>query len=211
MEQLKKEQRLDLHVSEKNSDSKFSTDYLFGESRGQMFGIMECEGNNGNILALRAFSGQYNGAWYIKGWVPPLINIDEFDKLVSRTDKKIKFLGKEIEKQTRDVQRQRLKAKRKRLSQELMKDIHKLYTVYNFRSETAKLSDFFSGGIPTGSGDCCAPKLLNYAIQNNLKPLSLAEFYWGKENKSKTRKHGVFYSSCKEKCQPILGFMLCGL
>jgi tRNA pseudouridine32 synthase/23S rRNA pseudouridine746 synthase len=62
-----------------------------------------------------------------------------------------------------------------------------------------------------GVGECCAPKLLNYAALNGLKPLGLSEFYWGKENKSGTRKHGEFYPACAEKCQPILGFMLCGI
>ena len=83
----------------------------------------------------------------------------------------------------------------------------------NFRGETKPLNDIFQdkNGIPTGTGDCCAPKLLNFAVKNNLTPLGLAEFYWGKENKSATRQHGRFYQSCTSKCQPILGFMLCGL
>lgn len=66
-------------------------------------------------------------------------------------------------------------------------------------------------GIPTGTGDCCAPKLLNYAARNRLKPIGISEFFFGRENKSETRKHGEFYPSCKIKCEPILGFMLCGL
>ena len=39
----------------------------------------------------------------------------------------------------------------------------------------------------------------------------LAEFYWGRENRSGNRRHALFYPSCEEKCRPILGFMLCGL
>ena len=65
-------------------------------------------------------------------------------------------------------------------------------------------------GIPVGSGDCCAPKLLNYAAKRQRKPLSIAEFFWGKETHSRDRLEGEFYSSCLDKCQPLLGFMLCG-
>jgi hypothetical protein len=94
-----------------------------------------------------------------------------------------------------------------------MQDIHRLYTLTNFRGELRPLTEAFtaSGGIPTGTGDCCAPKLLNQAIQKCLLPLGMAEFYWGRENSSQTRHHGRFYPSCDTKCTPILGFMLCGL
>ena len=108
--------------------------------------------------------------------------------------------------------RSSLVKQRKLLSQNLMKEIHSLYNISNFRGETMPLNDIFIGnGIPTGTGDCCAPKLLNEAARRRFIPKGLLEFYWGKENPSKTRQHGHFYTSCIDKCQPILGFMLCGL
>jgi len=82
--------------------------------------------------------------------------------------------------------------------------------LYSSSLETRPLTELLSGNIPTGAGECCAPKLLNYAALNGLKPVGLSEFYWGKENKSGTRQHKQFYPACVEKCQPILGFMLCG-
>ena len=96
---------------------------------------------------------------------------------------------------------------------DLMQQIHRLYRLKNFRGQEISLFSAYSGknGIPTGTGDCCAPKLLNLAASRGLIPLGLAEFYWGRENRSKSRIHGHFYPSCREKCQPILGFMLCGL
>ena len=57
---------------------------------------------------------------------------------------------------------------------------------------------------------CCAPKLLNQAALAGLAPLSLAEFYFGRENRSQTRQHGRFYAPCTDKCSALLGFMLCG-
>lgn len=94
-----------------------------------------------------------------------------------------------------------------------MQDIHSLYRLHNFRGEQCSLFDLFgdTNGIPTGTGDCCAPKLLNLAARNGLQPLGLAEFYWGKTNKSASRQEGYFYPACQDKCGPILGFLLCGL
>ena len=64
---------------------------------------------------------------------------------------------------------------------------------------------------PAGSGECAAPKLLQYAFAHGLKPLALAEFWWGIAPKSEIRQHKKFYASCQSKCQPILGHMLDGI
>jgi hypothetical protein len=108
---------------------------------------------------------------------------------------------------------------RKGLSRRSMRAIHELYRVHSFGNRTdradraASLFDIFPAGrgVPTGTGDCCAPKLLQYAILHNMTPLGLAEFYWGRESRSGARLHGEFYPSCQDKCYPILGYMLCGL
>ncbi len=64
---------------------------------------------------------------------------------------------------------------------------------------------------PSGAGDCAAPKLLHFAYRNKLKPLALAEFWWGASPSSKVRRHGYYYPACRSKCEPILGHMLRGL
>ena len=64
---------------------------------------------------------------------------------------------------------------------------------------------------PAAAGECAAPKLLQYAFENELKPLAMAEFWWGKTPKSAIRKHRQFYPACQGKCQPILGHMLIGM
>lgn len=200
-------------VSDDHADPRFSTEYLLGEARGKMFGVLVCLNRKGSHTVLRSFSGQYNGIWEADGWAPPLFNTNILHNISQDVEKKIKKLGRKIELQDQNSEKKNsLVKERKSLSQNLMKDIHALYTVSNFSGESKPLETVYIGtGIPTGTGDCCAPKLLNYAAQNNLTPVSLAEFYWGKENLSGTRKHGKFYSSCPDKCQPILGYMLCGL
>jgi tRNA pseudouridine32 synthase/23S rRNA pseudouridine746 synthase len=64
---------------------------------------------------------------------------------------------------------------------------------------------------PGGTGDCCAPKLLQYAYQHGLKPVCMAEFWWGPSPKSEIRQHGQFYPACRGKCKPVLTWMLQGL
>ncbi len=195
MQCLEREQRIDFG----GDNPALGLDYLFGAARGQMFGALKCLDKAGNLVFLKAFSGQYNGIWQVDGWVPPILDVARFDALVEPVDREIKRLGREG-----------LLEERKRLSQQLMLDIHDLYDLRNFRGECAPMSSFFSGGIPTGTGDCCAPKLLNHAASNGLRPVAITEFYWGRENRSGTRQHGNFYEACADKCQPILGFMLCG-
>lgn len=214
MQELEAKKRIDLLASEKEADPRFSIDYLFGKALGQMFGVMAYRDATGALGIMRAFSGQYNGVWEVDGWAPPLFDIREFETTCKDVERTIKKHGRQIEHlKPDDPARKKILRKRRSLSQNLMKDIHSLYQLTNFRGETKPLNDIFQdkNGIPTGTGDCCAPKLLNFAAKNNLTPLGLAEFYWGKENKSATRQHGQFYQSCKSKCQPILGFMLCGL
>ncbi len=197
-----------------NSDSRLSTDYLLGPARGKMFGILECLDINGRSVILRAFSGQYNGLWQVAGWVPPLFGVEDFYRTNDPTEQKIKAISKEIselEPQTEYWREQR--KKRRIMSRELMHRLHSIYRLTNFRGQQTSLFSAYSegGGIPTGTGDCCAPKLINYAASQNLTPVGIAEFYWGKDNKSGSRRHNRCYPSCQEKCQPILGFLLCGL
>jgi hypothetical protein len=211
MKTLEENGRIDFHVREQEANPRLALDYLKGEARGQMFGVLECLDLDGRPVILKAFSGQYNGVWSVAGWVPPLFDTGKFWSLVGDVDKEIKALGSRINGLSERGERQELTGRRKNLSQNLMKEIHALYQVHNFRSEVRPLFDFFANGIPTGAGDCCAPKLLNAAARQKLAPKSLAEIFWGRTNRSGTRRQGHFYTACSEKCQPILGFMLCGI
>ena len=61
---------------------------------------------------------------------------------------------------------------------------------------------------PAGSGECCEPKLLQYAFRHHLKPLQMAMFWWGESPKEEIRHHLQFYPACNGKCKPILRWML---
>jgi tRNA pseudouridine32 synthase/23S rRNA pseudouridine746 synthase len=64
---------------------------------------------------------------------------------------------------------------------------------------------------PGGTGDCCAPKLLQYAYQQGLHPVCMAEFWWGATTKTELRQHLNYYPACRGKCKPVLTWMLQGL
>lgn len=214
IDRLDRERRLDFHLPVRQADPRFSTDYLFGPARGKMFGIMVCRKPDGSLTTLKAFSGQYNGEWIVEGWMPPLFDPERWHSVNHSPEREIKRLGKEIDAAgPATPQGKALMNERKRRSQDLMKALHQLYRIHNFRAQIRPLEEVFSGqnGIPNGTADCCAPKLLNFAAQNDLLPLGLSEFYYGRNNKQGTRQHGEFYAPCKEKCGPILGYMLCGV
>lgn len=198
---------------EDRNDPNVSTNFLFGEQRGKMFGLLECQTRDGKPVWLFAFSGQYNGRWQIPGWVEPLFNVLTFQQINAPVEAQIKELGRQISAaESRSQSTKQLRDQRTLLSQQLMKKLHALYELNNFRGISASLSEVLGSEAnkPTGIGDCCAPKLLNHAARNDLIPLSLAEFYFGRENRSLSRHHAHFYPPCTDKCKPLLGFLLCG-
>ena len=179
-----------------------------------MFGVLLCRDDQGKSKVLYGFSGMFNGRWRVPGWVEPLFDVDAFHDLVDPVERSIKELGRGMKREKdNETARLRLRARRRELSRQLMAEIFSLYRLPDFRGRFHTLGRAFhgSGGIPTGTGDCCAPKLLAHAARHGLSPLSLAEFYYGRENASATRKHKQFYPACEEKCAPILGAMLCGI
>jgi tRNA pseudouridine32 synthase/23S rRNA pseudouridine746 synthase len=109
-----------------------------------------------------------------------------------------------------DARIRELKQQRKALSRKLQAQMHAAYTLTNFSGQSLSLQQLMPGGsMPTGTGDCCTPKLLHYAATQGLKPLAMAEFWWGKSSGDKVQ--GEFYGACAERCQPLMGFLLSGL
>lgn len=122
-------------------------------------------------------------------------------------------LAKKIREKQDNIQR--LKDERKTRSAALQRWIFSQFQMHNAKGEVKDLCEIFAGtpqGIPpAGSGECAAPKLLQYAYLHGLHPLAMAEFWWGNSPKGEIRKHRYYYPSCKSKCEPILNFMMQGL
>jgi tRNA pseudouridine32 synthase/23S rRNA pseudouridine746 synthase len=97
-----------------------------------------------------------------------------------------------------------LKEERKQKSGALQQKLFAEYSFLNQFSERKSIGEIFNNNPPAGAGECAAPKLLHYAFKHNLKPIAMAEFWWGQSPKSEIRKHKQFYPACKGKCEPIL-------
>lgn len=106
-----------------------------------------------------------------------------------------------------------LKKQRASMSEELQDWIFRQYIVHNSHGEESCIADIFAASAlvpPGGTGECAAPKLLEHAFRNGLRPLAMGEFWYGKSPDSAVRSHGRFYPSCTSKCGPLLTFMLKG-
>jgi tRNA pseudouridine32 synthase/23S rRNA pseudouridine746 synthase len=132
-----------------------------------------------------------------------------------------KKLKKSLAEQIFDLERntfeehQNLKEIRANKSAQLQQAIFNEYTFLNSKKHNKSLLEIFSKTVfkvpPAGAGECAAPKLFQYAFLHNLKPICMAEFWWGMSPDSEVRLHKQFYPACRGKCEPILQHMLNGI
>ncbi len=149
--------------------------------------------------------------------MPELIRQSQFEKAELRRlklvwDERISGLRNRIAGIENEIKS--LKAKRSAMSDKLQEWIFKQYVVHNALGEESSVWDIFKAkGLvpPGGTGDCAAPKLLEYAFRHGLKPVAMGEFWYGRSPETAVRTHGHFYPSCTSKCGPLLGWMLRGL
>jgi tRNA pseudouridine32 synthase/23S rRNA pseudouridine746 synthase len=107
-----------------------------------------------------------------------------------------------------------LKKARKETSALLQKTLFEKFEFLNQQKKTKALIAIFNNPAikpPAGSGECAAPKLLQFAFKNDLTPVCMAEFWWGVSPNSAIRKHKNFYPACQGRCKPILTHMLDGI
>lgn len=127
------------------------------------------------------------------------------DDAVARTTEGMNSYKAEIES---------LKKERAALSESLQEWIFRQYIVHNALGESSSIAGIFASSAltpPGGTGECAAPKLLEYAYRNGLIPLAMGEFWYGRDSLTAVRSHGRFYPSCTSKCGPLLCYMLKGL
>lgn len=137
----------------------------------------------------------------------------EFKRLEKTWRERIKELETELLAFT--TEEERLKTERKTRSAALQQKLFEHFQLLNARKEVKDLCTIFEQTVhkipPGGAGECALPKLLQYAYLHQMKPLAMAEFWWGESPKTEVRHHGYYYPSCKGKCEPILRHMLQGL
>ena len=181
-------------------------------TEGKMFGVLVVASPGGGRLEgaslgfLVAYSGLLEGRNDWPYFVPPVFDAQQPDGHFKQEEQRIKDAPDH-----------------KQLSQELQLWLFQQYRFLNARGEVKDLvhvwQDYHCSARirskyplpPGGTGDCCAPKLLQYAYQQGLKPVCMAEFWWGPSPKTEVRQHGQFYPACRGKCKPVLTWMLRGL
>lgn len=175
-----------------DGEGKVSTKRFFEPGGGIMFGVLVARDEGGNEVLLKAYSGLLGGIRNLPGWAGHVVSKEAWQDFTECYDSVIKS------EPDRHMQR--------RLSQTALGQYYRLYRLPTLAGSTVGLEDCFTDGdIPTGSGDCCAIKLLTQALKEHLHPLSMAEFFFGD---AKGREHLAFYPPCDEKCRPILEQML---
>ena len=161
---------------------------------------------------LAAYSGLLEGRNDWPYFVPPVFDAQQPDGHFKQEERLISAMRDD-----------RQREERRHRSQQLQLWLFDQYRFLNAHGEWRRLVDVWqdyhcSERIrkkyplpPGGTGDCCAPKLLQYAYSQGLKPLCMAEFWWGPSPKTEVRQHGQFYPACRGKCKPVLTWMLQGL
>ena len=135
---------------------------------------------------LYAFSGLAGRKAYVEGFVPPIFAWKPAD-----------IIGKTPEE-----------------SRRLQDWLFDQYVVTNGYGKQRSIRQIFADrGLvpPGGTGDCAAPKLLQYALTHGLKPVAIGEFWYGASPEREVRRSGAFYPACTGKCGPLLGYMLQGV
>ncbi len=154
-------------------------------------------------------------------FVPSIVSSEAIEDALSENDKeiheltdKINYLNQDIkinsENQILKSQRKALSLERTKLTDESLAKVFSLYTFTDFNRKQISLNDIISRHgrklPPTGTGDCCAPKLLNYAFLKEFEPISMDEIYYGPDTTHK--KNGSSYPPCDERCAYILPSIL---
>jgi len=203
---------------------------VFGE--GKMMGVLMVEDgpdpdDDGNSF-LYAFSGNVvlseggRPTALVPGFVPPVFDLTDPSGYFRMEEAAISELSARIKaielKANPVVELQEhlkiLREERKRRSQELQQWAFEHYEVLNAKGDRKSVASVFAGKAlvpPGGTGDCAAPKLLQYAYVHGFRPVAMGEFWYGTSPAGEVRRCGCFYPSCMGKCGPLLSFMLEGL
>jgi tRNA pseudouridine32 synthase / 23S rRNA pseudouridine746 synthase len=199
---------------------------LHEAGHGKMFGVLVVAAADGSLGYLRGFSGMVHGTWDIDGWAPPTFDRQAYDAVRIPAEAEMTafsvqraalLAGESDDPSAATVPRvtdavRALDMMRAARSRALTTQMHEAYHFANARGQVRSLRSLFvPGEPPTGAGDCAAPKLLAHAYRLGMRPIALAEFWWGAAAATGDRVAGVFYAACRGKCLPILTHMLDGL
>ena len=159
-------------------------------------------GNNKQLIPLNTNSKEI--------FVPSIVSSEQIDQALKENDKEIHELTEQINELTfinkASPQRARLLKKRTALTDSSLQKVFHLYLFTKYDGRKLSLNGIIKSHNnhlpPTGTGDCCAPKLLSYAFEKDYEIISMDEVYYGRDTKNK--KNGISYAPCDERCGYIL-------
>ena len=173
---------------------------------GKMFGVLLYEGGY-----LAAFSAKLDGSYHHEGFVPPVYEMTTppvgTSKAESQRLQRLLFAnyhfinGKGESKNLLEIF----------ANEKPIVPAEEWFNKSQISNHQLPITNHQSPMPPSGAGECCAPKLLQYALTHGMKPLALAEFWVGAPSKTEIRQEGTYYAPCSGRCGPILRHMTQGL
>lgn len=193
-------------------DESKKWNYDFNTQKGKMFGILVVQKADNTIGYLGAVSGKLPGNSVCSQLVPSVFDESIEDNRFRKGMLELSQMGHTINDASCNILKTELIASRKQKSNTLQHWLFENYLFENSLGASMSVFEIFKktsyGNPPSAAGECAAPKLLHFAIKNSLKPICMAEFWWGKSTKNQENIHLSYYPACKNKCLPILQFML---
>lgn len=185
-------------------------DYDFMVRNGKMFGILVVQKQNNDYAYLGAVSGKLPGE---SGRLIPSVFDDATDDyFFTKGMTALTEIGTKIKQANDQSEVIALTEQRRLKSISIQQKLFENYLFSDGAGNDKNILEIFEasshGNPPSAAGECAAPKLLQYARTHLLRPIAIAEFWWGNPLKGKERGHKLFYPACRDKCRPILEYML---
>lgn len=184
----------------------------FSVQKGKMFGVLVVQKKDNSYGYLATVSGKLFGNTTCYKFTPSVFDDSIDDFYINKGMIELTKIGNDIKRSLNPSEIIELSQIRTEKSFALQQWLFKQYQFLNIYGHSKNVLEIFKnssqGNPPAAAGECAAPKLLQYAFKHQLKPIALAEFWWGKPPKNKEKVQGVFYPACKNKCRPILEYML---
>lgn len=186
------------------------------KGQGVMLGSLICSTTDGEQVTLYAVSGN-NKSLIFKNQIQPSVKVVpsivsdvEVNEALAENDLLIHQLTDKINNLPNGEEKTNLTNRRTTLTTISLQKVFDLYSFTRFDGRKITLNEIIAehdGRLPpTGTGDCCAPKLLSYAYSAGLQPVSMDEVYFGGNTKNKIS--GNSYEPCEERCGYILPWIM---
>ncbi|HUH73725.1 MAG TPA: hypothetical protein VLZ75_04900 [Chitinophagales bacterium] len=186
--------------------------YDFNNRKGKMWGVLVVQLDDETYGYLGTVSGKLPENIECDFLIPSVFDVSTGDYFINKGMTELTEIGNEIKNTNCPIETNSLQQERKQKSIALQQRLFENYHFLNLSGKEKNLLEIFTnsslGNPPSAAGECAAPKLLQYAFRHSLKPIALTEFWWGSSIVNKEKEHAVHYPACKDRCRPILEYML---